>query len=777
MAPVPPARRVALLVLLGAAVAAPAASAASLYTGPGPRPGPRVLYAPPAAAPQLANGGVWRAAPILVSGASAYRAGEFVYQDFLYDDLGAGDAYRYPDDPRYAGNAADLVEVRVRPLEADTAIRLTYGAMADPALVGATIGLGDSDAPRAMPHGAGAREPARLFVTVHGTTADAVDAATGLPVATALPVAVDVPSRQVEVRVPYALFDPRGAGAVRIAAAAGLWDQAADRYVAQSGAAFFNVAFRFAEPGVGFRTSAQAAALATGDLSAFHADVDFAKLAAGVDDDLPDGPTGVPQSGFMDRILVSAAEPRPGRGDPSGRGVGCDAPCALQYGGRLQPYEVYVPPGPPPAGGYGLTLDLHGCGNTYNVGFGSGHQRQLGDRAGGASIVLTPEARGDCYWYYGRAGADVFEAWADVARRYPLDPDRSAVAGISMGGYGAYRLAASYPDLFARAAAVVPCTSAGVAAAPGAATSRGAATALLYLLPALRTVPVISWQTASDATCPYAGQAAVFDRLDALGYAYSAWTFTGLDHSAMAAQALAQSQPLADYLGAERVQRDPPRVTYVVSAAADERRLGMGADHAHWVSRLRLRRRAAWPGTGTIDVVSHGFGLLTPPAAVQERRGGELQGRQAATLEYTTQGRAAAAPVAAPVEDRLEITAENVATATIDVARAHVTCDVRIDLVSDGPFSVRLAGCTQTRSLADACEPGPRFVVRARVPRGERLRAAELTVGGVPRRLHGRRARVSVRGRPDAVARLRVTTADARGRTFVRTTQYRWCRR
>src|SRR4051812_33889509 len=59
--------------------------------GKSPRPGPAILYAPPAKAPQLENlkGSPWKAAPILVSGASAYRKGEFLYQGWLYDDHGA----------------------------------------------------------------------------------------------------------------------------------------------------------------------------------------------------------------------------------------------------------------------------------------------------------------------------------------------------------------------------------------------------------------------------------------------------------------------------------------------------------------------------------------------------------------------------------------------------------------------------------------------------------------------------------------------------------------
>src|SRR5688500_9134499 len=78
------------LVTLLAALSCAAPAAAGLpQVGSGARPGPDVLYAPPPAAPQLENAAPWNAPPILVSGAAAYRDGEFLYQDFLHDDRGA----------------------------------------------------------------------------------------------------------------------------------------------------------------------------------------------------------------------------------------------------------------------------------------------------------------------------------------------------------------------------------------------------------------------------------------------------------------------------------------------------------------------------------------------------------------------------------------------------------------------------------------------------------------------------------------------------------------
>jgi hypothetical protein len=170
----------------------------------------------------MENTGPWFATPILVSGASAYRNGEFLYQDFLYDDSGANNSasgqgfgsYTYPTDTaKYAGNAADLVEVRTKLLADGVAFRLTYNTMVDPASIASTITLGDSAGVRALPYGANVRAPAQVFVTIRGSTGDIVDAFSGNPVQGVRPnVVVDTTRRQVHVCVPYAAYDPRPIG-------------------------------------------------------------------------------------------------------------------------------------------------------------------------------------------------------------------------------------------------------------------------------------------------------------------------------------------------------------------------------------------------------------------------------------------------------------------------------------------------------------------------------------------------------------------------------------
>src|SRR4051812_1823095 len=225
--------RAAAVVALVCALALPCAAFAE-------RPGPDLLYAPPASAPELENTGVWKAAPILVSGASAYRDGEFLYQDYLFDDHGAAGApdptdpfsqsfapkhgtLTYPTDAAYANNAADLVELRAKPLADSTAFRITLNMLKDPQRTAFTVALGSSPAPRPWPHGAGVSSPAALFLTVHGTSAELLDAATGRPLGPAPSASVDRERRQVDVRVAHAAWDP-GDGVVRMAAGVGLWD-------------------------------------------------------------------------------------------------------------------------------------------------------------------------------------------------------------------------------------------------------------------------------------------------------------------------------------------------------------------------------------------------------------------------------------------------------------------------------------------------------------------------------------------------------------------------
>ena len=758
------------LAVTGASASASAAGNPSLPSvSSGQRPGPDVLYAPVPRAPQLENVAPFAAKPILVSGATAYRQGEFLYQDFLHDDRGAAGTadttdptsggtlqwkakagtLTYPTDPVFAGNAADLVELRVKPLAGATAFRVTLNTLIDPERVAFTIAIGDSPGLVAWPHGANTSSPAEHFLTVHGSHAELTDAATGSPERPAPETTVDVARRQFTVLIPHQAWNP-GRSIVRLAAGVGLWDTEAGTYLqpgstatetnpggaASNNAALFNVAFRSNEPlpagpppgvtlidtsiagGVNpawWREYAQSQALAKGDLAPFSASVEFSKLA----DRVADG-SGVPKTGPIDRILASQREL--GQGIVTKNLCGrFPAHCDGALPEQLQAYTVYVPPGKAaPAGGYGLTLLLHALNENENEYDGSHYQSQLGDRGSGY-LVVTPSSRGPDGDYTDAAEANVFETWADVARHYRLDPRRTTLSGYSMGGGGTYRLMSRWPDLFARGAAV------------GAATTPEQT----GIVAALRNTPILTWVASGDeGTTPDRQQAAI-DNQTALGLHFTFDTFSTGDHGTLPAND--EFGPFAAFLGDRRATLNPPHVTYGLVPAYDFPNAGVVADHAYWLSGLEARDSRK---NSTIDVRSEGFGVADPVPSPLSTEPGVLTGGRFGAMSYVESRVTRSAPAAAPVRDRLEVTASNLATATIDARRARVSCAPELSVKGDGPLDLRIACPKPVRAPVSHGRCSSRVTIRLPHVRGRRLVSVTIKRGRrVLKRAHGRNLR------------------------------------
>jgi hypothetical protein len=740
---------VALALTLGLASESLAVSASlPPQEGRAPRAGPPVLYQPLARAPQLENepGSTWHAPPILVSGSSAYRRGEFLYQGYVYDDHGAkgvtdpnnpmhspgGDSsggdlfsapdgtYDYPTGAGYHENAANLVELRVKPLTQATAFRITLNTLEDPELVATAIAIGGSEGQsHPFPFGANVSAPAQYFLTIHGSTAVLTDAATGAVVPGPAPsVSVDQLRRQITVLVSHSEWNP-GSSTVRLAAGVGLWSSSTNSYLlpgaiaseTQPGGAganpappaFFDVAFRFnaQEPMPGtpgpettanpawWRESAQAQALAGGDISAFHAEVDFAKLRSKVEDDMPGAATGVPQTGAFDRILASHFSDGQGADYATG-GCGSSAACVGAMRGQLLPYAIYVPSGPAPSGGWGLTLLLHSLSANYNQFEGSRNQSQFAARGGG-SIVITPSGRGPDGWYYDRAGADTFEAWADAAAHYSMNPSFTDVAGYSMGGYGTYKFTSQFPDLFAKAQPTVGPPGLGIWLPPGEPQPGGNRSLTQRMLPSVRNVPFLIWDETTDELVPISGVLEQVNTFDALGYRYEFDQFQAGDHLTLAIND--EFAPAAAFLGTDTVQRNPPHVTYAYNPTMDFPADGTTAGHAYWLYGVKLRDASGAAPLGTIDVRSEGFGVEDPVASETQHGAGALTGGQIPAIPYTSQAKSWQSPASAPAKDALDIHASNVAQVTIDAARARVDCHAQLHVTSDGPLKVVLADC------------------------------------------------------------------------------------
>jgi dienelactone hydrolase len=116
--------------------------------------------------------------------------------------------------------------------------------------------------------------------------------------------------------------------------------------------------------------------------------------------------------------------------------------------GSVQPYGLVVPELYAALGGRRLRLDLwfHGRGeNLTEVNFMAARQKDRGTFTPDDTIVLHPYGR-YCNAFKFAGEVDVLEALESVRQRYPIDDDRIAVRGFSMGGAACWQFAVHYAD-------------------------------------------------------------------------------------------------------------------------------------------------------------------------------------------------------------------------------------------------------------------------------------------------------------------------------------------
>ena len=654
--------RRALLVVGLLLLAAPAAHAS-------PRPGPPLLHAPAPHVPQLENKAPFRAEPLLVSGTDAYRDGEYLYQDYLFDDHGAdkgtgilppgvgsfspasGDAL-YPDKATYANNAADLVELRIKPTSNAIVYRVTLGTVLGPKAAAVGIGI-DTDRSGGKqvqwPNAARISSPGiDRFILAWGTRGKLLrpnGTGTFLPRGA---VKIDLRTNQMTIRVPRSLMNP-GRKTWRYVAATGL---AAGAGFATPFPGILNLAFRFDEgqprgQGTWFEAD-QAKALAGGTSGRFHADVDFAKLAAGVNRWIH-APGRKQARIYPSRLNVP-------------EGVRRSFP---EFGGRLQPYLVFVPKSYRRTHRAGITFALHSLSATYTqyAVFSPNQPQQLGDDEG--RFYVSPLGRGPDGWYTDEAEVDFFEVWADLARHFRVDPNHVALSGYSMGGYGTYKLGLQWPDLFGAAF-----TTVGPPVAPGYLNTR-------QLIENARWLPYLNWAGRTDMSVPIGLVRAQQQRFDDLGLRSQLWTYPG-GHLNLAAGD--RWEGARAFLAGSTVTRNPRRVDYVFVPQADNRRLGLVHDHAYWVSGLRARTQAR------AQISALGSRASDPVVERIDSWNGKPPEPESVTgSDWTGTGNVRPA-------NQLGLMLANVSRARIDGAGAGLTgkrC-VHVSISSDGPARVAL---------------------------------------------------------------------------------------
>ena len=133
-------------------------------------------------------------------------------------------------------------------------------------------------------------------------------------------------------------------------------------------------------------------------------------------------------------------------------------PKALGYvsevDGSVQPYGLYIPPSYTPNSAHRWRLDtwFHGRGETLSeVNFINGAAR------GGGPFVRPDTFTVQPYGRYNTANklageTDLFEAIADIKRRFKIDDNRIVIRGFSMGGAACWHFAAHFASDWAAAA-------------------------------------------------------------------------------------------------------------------------------------------------------------------------------------------------------------------------------------------------------------------------------------------------------------------------------------
>ena len=97
-----------------------------------------------------------------------------------------------------------------------------------------------------------------------------------------------------------------------------------------------------------------------------------------------------------------------------------------------------------------------------------------------------------------------------------------------------------------------------------------------------------------------------------------------------------------------------------------------------------------------MDARSEGFGEGDPPVNPTQTNPGTLQGGNLGPLAYVETSRSWGTTPQPNADDVLHLDAENLAEVVVHAGRARLSCDPELDVTTDGPLTLTLAGCGRT---------------------------------------------------------------------------------
>ena len=647
-------------------------------------------------------------------GAGRLAGGALFWTDFLYDDHGAtgvpvGDlkiqapprgTYVYPDGPA-AGNGADIFRVAIGLTETHTWWRIDWNTLLDASVPIALFAF-DTDPARTAANEwpAGARVRSKgidLALRVSSGSAALIDLTTGAT--TPVEHSVDMASRSFLAQVPRALVEPTGTWTVRLVAGLanatgdGFADVPAERGALPGQPNVYNVAFRTSEqepPHLNFWSdSAQAAALSHGDVSEFAVTVPWAGLAAG--ETAPEPVITGPST----RWYVSSIEL--GQGVEQGLAAENILSTKPQFLGRVQPYSICLPSTYAPGRALPLTLLLHSLalGQTQFAAIDPNLLHEVCE--GRDSVVITPLARGPSTWYFDTGELDVWEVWARVAEQLGTDPNRTVISGYSMGGYAAYKLGLSYPQVFSQAVVLAGPPTCGVRLLPDvdipadldpdSPCAREGDT--WKLLGNARWLPYVIAHGLIDELVPFASAAEQVLELDRLGYRHRFTVYPLEDHIAWVLQDKFED-PIS-HMGTGLRQADPGHITFAWYPQLVRADLGIGPHQVWWLSELSADQSVTARRGAVAQVDARSYARPDPTHTVRHHRGVFLNFDPTPGL-YSELDWRVGPPVGALPYLTLRLT--GVAGLTVDVARAGLAAlpSSTITVATDTAAHIALGG-------------------------------------------------------------------------------------
>ncbi len=664
-------------------------------------------------------------------GTSRFAGGALFWTDFLYDDHGATGVpvdiptgglapprgtYTYPSGAA-ARNGADIFRVAIGLTETHTWWRVDWNTLLDPSV---PIALFTFDTDRGQvatdqwPAGAGVRSAGiDLALLVSAAGARLIDLTTHA--STPIEHSVEMESRSFLAKIPRTLVDPTGTWSVRLVA--GLANDAGDGFADVPGIRgalpgqpnVYNVAFRTHEQEKAhlnfWSDQAQAAALTHGDVTQFSLAVPWEDLADRATTDEP------VVRGTSTRWYVSSVE--------LGQGVAETNVLSTepQFLGRVQPYSVCLPATYAPGRKLPLTLLLHSLALGQNQ-FAAIDPRLLHQVCDGRdSVVATPLARGPSCWYFDEGELDVWEVWARVAEQLRTDPNRTVIAGYSMGGYAAYKLGLTYPEVFAQAVVLAGPPTCGVRLLPDVdipadldPNSHCAREGETWpLLVNGRWLPFVIAHGVLDELVPITSVLPQVLELDRLGYRYRFSVYPFEDHIAWVLEDKF-NDPIS-HMGTGLRQGDPGHITFAWYPQLVRHDLGIGPHQLWWLSELTADPQTTATRGAIASVDARSYARPDPTRTTRRRRGFEPDLDLSPGLYTENLWRIGPAVDPLPY---LTLKLTSVAGLAVDVARAGLASlpASAINIITDTPALVTLTALpSEATVVIDGQPAGPSVAV------------------------------------------------------------------